>query len=361
MHYSKYVLTFAIIALLFADAGCKKQTSAEAQQADFALPVKVQPATLHKVGESTEYISTIRSRNGSIIQPDVEGQVTRIYVHSGQQVSPGQPLLDIDPSKQTATVGTQEANYRSRLAAMEYYRREFERRSKLFADGVISRQEFEQAQQAYDTSKADVEAMEATIREQRVQLHYYLVKAPTAGVVGDIAVRVGDRVKVDTVLTTVDRGNDLEAYISIPDEKSHDVKLGTPVEVLDANGQPSLRTSISFISPRVDTATQLLLVKANVPADKGFRNDELVHVRLVWREQERTTIPVTAVSRLGGNTFAFVAQEKDGKTFAHQKPVKLGDIAGNDYVVLDGVNPGDKLITSGVQMLVDGMPIVPQS
>jgi RND family efflux transporter MFP subunit len=287
--------------------------------------------------------------------------VVRIYVHSGQQVSQGQPLLEIDPSKQSATVGTQEANYRSRQAAMEYNRRELERRQKLFADGVISRQDLELAQQAYDSSKADVEAMEATIREQRVQLHYYSVKAPADGVVGDIPVRVGDRVTVQTVLTTIDRGNDLEAYISIPSEKSQDVKIGTPVEILDGDGKPAVRTSIGFVSPRVDTATQLLLVKANVPANKGFRNDELVHVRLVWREQERTTIPVTAVSRLGGNTFAFVAEDKDGKSFAHQKPVKLGDIAGNDYVVLDGLNPGDKLIISGVQMLVDGMPIVPHS
>ncbi|HEX8926018.1 MAG TPA: efflux RND transporter periplasmic adaptor subunit, partial [Terriglobales bacterium] len=187
------------------------------------------------------------------------------------------------------------------------------------------------------------------------------VKAPAAGGVGDIPVRIGDRVTVQTVLTTLDRGNDLEAYISIPAEKAHEVKLGTPVEILDSNGQPSVRTAISFISPRVDTATQLLLVKANVPANKGFRNDELVHLRLVWREQERTTIPVTAVSRLGGTTFAFVAEDKDGKSFARQKPVKLGDITGNEYVVLDGLKPGDKLITSGVQMLVDGMPVTPQS
>ena len=361
MRISKYILFPVIAAVLSVGSGCKKQAAAEAQQAETAMPVKVQPAVTRKIGESTEYISTIRSRNGSIIQPDVEGQVVHIYVHSGQQVSQGQILLEIDPRRQSATVGAQEANYRSRQAAMEYNAHELERRKKLFADGVISRQELEQAQQAFDSSKADVEAMEETIREQRVQLHYYSVKAPAAGMVGDIAVRVGDRVTVQTVLTTIDRGNDLEAYISIPAEKAHDVKIGTPVEILDADGQPAVRTSIAFISPRVDTATQLLLVKANVPADKGFRNDQLVHVRLVWREQERTMIPVTSVSRLGGSTFAFVAEDKDGKMFARQKLVKLGDIAGNDYVVLEGLQPGDKLITTSVQMLVDGMPITPQS
>lgn len=361
MRNLRYIPIAVIVAVLCLGSGCKKQAAAEAQQAEAAMPVKVQPAVTRKVGESTEYISTIRSRSGSVIQPDVEGQVVRIYVHSGQHVSQGQPLLEIDPRRQSATVGAQEATYRSRQATMEYNRRELERRKKLFSDGVISRQELEQAQQAFDSSTADVEAMEATIREQRVQLHYYSIKAPADGVVGDIPVRVGDRVKVDTVLTTIDRGNDLEAYISIPAEKSHDVKIGTPVEILDANGQPAVRTSISFISPRVDTATQLLLLKANVPADKGFRNDELVHVRLVWREQERTMIPVTSVSRLGGSTFAFVAEDKDGKTFARQKPVKLGDIAGNEYVVLEGLQPGEKLILSGVQTLVDGMPIAPQS
>ena len=69
-------------------------------------------------------------------------------------------------------------------------------------------------------------------------------------------------------------------------------------------------------------------------------------------------IPVTAVSRVSGQYFAFVAEPKDKGLVARQRPVRLGPILGNDYVVLDGIKPGDRLIVSGAQNLVDGMPVV---
>jgi multidrug efflux pump subunit AcrA (membrane-fusion protein) len=66
---------------------------------------------------------------------------------------------------------------------------------------------------------------------------------------------------------------------------------------------------------------------------------------------------VISVSRIGGQYFVFVAEEQNGKLVAHQKPLKIGEIVDNDYVVLDGVKPGDKVIVSGTQFLVDGAPV----
>jgi multidrug efflux pump subunit AcrA (membrane-fusion protein) len=82
---------------------------------------------------------------------------------------------------------------------------------------------------------------------------------------------------------------------------------------------------------------------------------------VVWGTQQQPVVPVLAVSRIGGQYFAFVAENQSGKLVAHQKPVRVGDMVGNDYVVLDGVKPGDKVIVSGTQFLVDGAPVTPQS
>jgi multidrug efflux pump subunit AcrA (membrane-fusion protein) len=71
-------------------------------------------------------------------------------------------------------------------------------------------------------------------------------------------------------------------------------------------------------------------------------------------------VPVLAVSRIGGQYFAFIAEDQNGKIVAHQKPLHVGDMIGNNYVVLDGVKNGDKIIVSGTQFLVDGMPVIPQ-
>jgi RND family efflux transporter MFP subunit len=327
-----------------------------------ALPVKVQVAQLQPVGDFTEYLATLKSRNAAIIQPQVDGNITRISVASGAHVTAGQPLIDIDPSKQEATVHSQEATQRLKQANLAYAKQELDRRKQLAAEGVIARQDLDQAQAAYDAALADVEASGASTREQRVQLHYYTVRAPTAGIVGDIPVRVGDRVASTTVLTTVDKSGELEAYIAVPSEKARNVRLGQTVDLLNDDGTTAARTRLTFISPRVDPQSQLLLVKAAVPNANGrFKNDQLVHARLLWNEASRPVIPVTAVARVTGQTFAFIADDSKQPVVARQKPVKLGDVVGNNYVVLDGIKPGDKIITTGVQVLADGMPVSPSS
>jgi multidrug efflux pump subunit AcrA (membrane-fusion protein) len=132
--------------------------------------------------------------------------------------------------------------------------------------------------------------------------------------------------------------------------------------LLNDDGTTAARTKLTFVSPRVDPQSQLLLVKAAVPNANGrFRNDQLVHARILWSEASRPTIPVTAVARVTGQTFAFIADESQKPAVARQKPVKLGDVIGNNYVVLDGIKPGEKIITTGVQVLADGMPVNPSS
>ena len=91
---------------------------------------------------------------------------------------------------------------------------------------MLPRADLDTAQNTYDAAKADAEAVSAGIREQQVQLHYYTVRAPAAGVIGDIPVHVGDHVTSQTMLTTVDKGGALEAYLNVPAEKSGALKLG---------------------------------------------------------------------------------------------------------------------------------------
>jgi RND family efflux transporter MFP subunit len=296
------------------------------------------------------------------LQPQVEGYIVKIFVHSGQRVEAGTPILRIDPTKQEATVSNLEAAHKSKQASMEQSRIDLDRKKKLHAAGVIARAELDLAQSTYDVSKADVDALEASIREQRVQLRYYTVNAPTAGTIGDIPVRVGDHVSSQTLLTTLDHGGPLEAYVYLPSEKSLQVRMGMPVDLMDDTGKVLVRTRISFISPRVDTETQTLLVKTQVPnSGLTFRTEQQLHCRVVWSEQKKPVIPVTAVSRMSGKMFAFVAEGQGQQAVARQRMIQVGDMLGNDYVIMDGIKPGDKVIVNGVQMLADGMPVIPQS
>ncbi|MGC2297901.1 MAG: efflux RND transporter periplasmic adaptor subunit, partial [Acidobacteriaceae bacterium] len=217
----------------------------------------------------------------------------------------------------------------------------------------------DQAEQAYSNSKADYESATASRHEQEKQLAYYRIAAPFDGIVGDIPVHIGDYVSTATMLTTVDENKDLEAYIYIPTERAAEVHNGLGVQILDNTGKPVENTSIDFVSPQVDDQLQGILVKAPIRSPL-LRTSQLVKARVVWGLSPKPTVPVLAVTRLGGQAFVFVAQDAGGGHFvAHQQAIDLGDTIGNNYAVLAGLNNGDKVIVSGTQFLMDKMPVMP--
>ena len=343
-------------------SGCG-DSSAKGQPAQGppGIPVKLQVAHSTTFNDTTDYVATLKSRDSAVIMPQVEGQITQIYVHSGEHVSPGTPLMQIDPAKQQATVKSQEDMQASKRADVEYARQQYQRISSLAAAGVVSKQDLDQARSALDAAQGQLRALEAQVREQKVQLHYYRVVAPTGGIVGDIPVRVGDRVTNTTVLTTVDKPGSLEVYIYVPVERAPQLKMNMPVQIVDSAGDLMADSRISFVSPQVDNATQTILAKAKVSNNKDkLRTSQFIRARVIWGTHQGPSVPVLAVSRIGAQYFAFVAEEQNGKLVAHQKALRVGDMVGNDYVVLDGIKPGDKVIVSGTQFLVDGAPVVPQ-
>ena len=325
------------------------------------IPVKVETAKLVSVNDTTEYVATLKSRDTAVIMPQVEGVITEIYVHSGSRVSAGTPLMQIDPAKQTATLKTQEDTVRAKQAELVWDQQEYERNSGLYEAKVVSKQALDQSRTALDQAKAQLEALRAQVRQESVQLHYYRVTAPSSGIVGDIPVRVGDRVTTTTVLTTVDKPGSLEAYIYVPIERVAQLKSNLPVQIIDQSGDVLAESHVYFISPQVDPATQTVLAKAPIANNNDkLRNAQFIRARIIWGTQDHPLVPILAVSRIGGQYFAFVAEQQDGKTVAHQKPLRVGQMTGNNYVVLDGIKPGDKVIVSGTQFLIDGAPVLPQ-
>lgn len=353
------ILSLPVIACLALTA-CKSATPAPAAQAFHALPVKTITVSSAPVPTSDEYVATIKSRRSATLNPQVDGNLTAILVHSGEHVRTGQVLMQIDPAKQDATVKSQAATVQQKLAVYKYNQTEVERQRKLFAAQVTSRDALDQAEQAYANSKADYEAAEASLATQQQLLGYYTIRAPFDGIVGDIPVHIGDYVSPTTMLTTVDENRDLEAYIYVPAERASQLRMGLPVEILDNSEQPIERTAIDFISPQVDNQLQGILVKAPVHSEQAaVRTAQLVKARVIWSTSPMPVVPVLAVTRLGGQAFVYVAQDQDGHYFAHQVAVKLGDTIGNDYAILGGLQDGDKVIVSGTQFLVDKMPVQP--
>lgn len=354
------VMVCAVIVVLAA-AGCKKAAPA-GEQGGQGMPVQTVTVAASDVPVTSEYVATVKSRRSATLMPQVSGRLTGISAHSGEYVSAGELLMEIDPAQQRAAVESARATERQKKALYDYNKVEFDRQQKLFEAGVTSRDALDQARQSFENTKSDYEAAVETCKTQEEQLGYFLIRAPFAGVVGDIPVHVGDYVSSSVVLTTVDENKDLEAYIYLPTERAAEAKLGMDVELVDTNGALIEKTKVNFLSPEVDSQLQGILAKAPVKASLDrVRTAQLVKARVIWRTVKLPTVPVLAIVRQGGQSFVYVVAEAAGQAVAHQVAIQLGDIIGDQYAVAGGLKSGDQVVISGTQFLVDGMPVIPLS
>jgi len=353
--FAVLVLGFTLVAF-----GCSNVQSKPSDPPP--LSVKIKTISLASVPKSDEYVAIVKSRRSASIQPQVDGTLTRILVKSGDHVRTGQSLMTIDPIKQQAVVDQQHSTEAQKKAIWDYNKIDLERQKKLYEEGVASKQAYDLAVQAYENSKADWESAKSASATQERELSYYSVTAPFNGTIGDVPVHLGDYVSPQTLLTTLDENADLEAYIYVPTERSANIRVGLPVEVVNNAGELIESTKIDFISEQVDNATQGILVKAPIraPIDR-FRTSQLVKARVIWSTAPTPTVPVLAISRIGGQSFVYLAVAESNGTVARQRAVTLGDTIGNDYAVMAGLKPGDKVIISRIQFLIDGAPVQPTS
>lgn len=406
--------------VLWRVIAARNQSASETAAQPQAVRVRVNQVSTQRVNESTEYVANLESRRSVNLLPQIQGRVTEIFVRDGENVPAGRLLIQVNREEQQAAVSgataaaaaarSQVENARATLSSLEaqrlsnqsdveFNRKEYARYSNLADQGAVARSVADQYTNRIQTARASLNAIDKQIQAQRAalagaqeelrqaqagtqgqqaQLNYYQIKAPFAGTVGDIPVKVGDFVNTTTQLTTLTQNRPLEVNISVPTERAPELRQGMPVELLDAQGKSAGTSRIFFIAPNAANDTQSVLVKSLYENSNGrLRADQYVRARVIWNQESGVLVPATAITRLGGETFVFVAQQapppkqteqstqqqstQQPQLVARQKPVKLGIIQGNNYQVLSGLKPGERIIVSGLLSLRDGAPITPES
>jgi multidrug efflux pump subunit AcrA (membrane-fusion protein) len=390
------------------------------------------------IADSSDYAASLDSRQSITLQPRVSGQIAAIYVQAGDRVQAGTPILQIDATEQQAQVSSRQAAVATARAEIETAKaevnnaidtlkaqqarraaaasdvqlnqREYERYQDLYQQGAASKQIVDQRLNALQTAQSTLQQVEADIQAQRsmvnrakatvfrnqqalqqaqsnvaegkAQLQYYTIKAPFSGIVGNIPAKVGDFVDTTTQLLTVTQNRELEIQVAIPLEKASALRSGLPVKLLDDQSRVLQTGRISFIAPNVNPATQSVQAKATFRNWGGeLRTAQFVRARVIWKSRPGVLVPTSAISRLGGKDFIFVAtpfkdskcqvstssapsaapggaaKPKPDQLVADQRLVSLGKIMVNDQEVLKGLSVGDRIVTAGIQQLQNCMPI----
>jgi RND family efflux transporter MFP subunit len=370
--------------------------------------VKISTVQSGMIEESSDFIASLESQRSVNLRSRIQGQVTQMFVKLGDSVTQGAAIIQIDAKGQPgapsginaapqaflmqlanarATLKSLEAERSSYVSNVQLSQEEYEKYSSLAQQGAVSRQASNQYADRLTAAKTSLNAIDSRIQAQRatilqaekslqqanininqqpVQIQYDKITAPFSGTVGEISVKVGDFVNTSTQLVTVMQNRPLEVKISVPVQRKSLLREGMPVEIMNTQGQKLGRTRIFSIAPNASNQTQGILIKALFNNSNGqVRANQLARARLIWNERPGILIPTAAVTRVGGQTFVYVVETEKSpqgvsQEVARQRRVKLGEIKGNNYQVMEGLQPEDKIIISGLLNLTDGVAIAPE-
>jgi RND family efflux transporter MFP subunit len=327
--------------------------------APMGTPVDIVTLARQPIEDVGEYVGTVKSRRSTTIQPQAEGFLTRLAVTSGQRVTAGTLLAVIDNAPQQAAIAALQSTRAARESDVTFARQQAERTRALLEIGAVSVQEVERATATLTAAEAQLKTLDEQIRQAGIELAYFRVTSPVAGVVGDIPARVGDRVTRATPLMTVEDNTGLEANINVPVQDAHRLAPGMRVRLLGEGREVLATETLFFVATTVDQ-TQTVLAKATLsPGSVGrFRANQFIRAQVIWSDSSALVVPLNAVTRVGGQYFAYVAEPGEGGGLvARMRPVLLGTVVGNHYIVREGLAEGDRLIVGGIQKIGDGAPV----
>ncbi|MBW4551930.1 MAG: efflux RND transporter periplasmic adaptor subunit [Aphanocapsa sp. GSE-SYN-MK-11-07L] len=399
------------IGLVLMLIGCGKPEAARQAQ---SLPVKLQQVGTSALEDSTEFVGSLEALKKVELRSQINGRIAKIAVGFGQQVQPGAMLFQLEPDQTApqlasaiaqfraaqANVRTSQANLNKTVADraavasnLQLQKVNYERAKTLVAQGAVAQVQLDTetrnlestaaqlraqdmaikaAQAAVNQAIAELRNTEAAVGTANVPFQFKQVRSPIAGTIGNFEVKVGDVVGTEQILTTITQDNFFDLKILVPITRSAQLERGTPVELLDANTNQLLtRGNIYFISPVVTSSAQTILTRARFPNSNGqLRDSQYVRARVIWSRRPGVLVPVTAVTQVSGQNFAFVAQRSacqagepppSTSQIVCQRLVQLGAIQGQNYQVLEGLKSGDQIAISNIINLRNGAPIKPES
>lgn len=363
------IRTLLLLCLGLLAAAC---SSADGPQEGQAIPVRTVTVATTDLDNILELPGRVEPVRVAEVRARVTGIVQQRLYEEGTDVGQGQPLFRIDPAELRASYAQTQASLERARATAANANAVVARYRPLVAENAISGQEFDAAQAAAREANANVAQIQAQLRAASLQLGYTTVRAPIAGRAGRAAVTEGALVSQPegTLMTRIEQISPI--YVSFSQSATEVLQIRRAIAAGNLDLSPDdavevrlvfpdgteyeLPGLIEFLDFSVDEATGTVELRAEFPNPDGLLlSGEFVNARIyAGKKTGVIAIPQRAVSVAdSGGTVMIV--DKDGK--AAVRPVELGELMGDKWIVTSGLKPGDRVIVSNLQKLQPGMPV----
>jgi len=393
----RWRLTACPTLLLLLFAGCSKKS--EEEKAETPAPVQVTAVTQDTIKRTVEADGVLFPRDQASVMPKIGAPVQKFMVSRGDHVKANQVVAVLENRDLTAAVvesrgqlNQAESNLRATSAAsipeqtikaqtdvqadqqaLDAAQKLLDSRQKLFQQGALARKLVDDAQVSYSqaksqleaaqehlralqsvggeeqikTAQAQVEAARGHLQSAEAQVGYSEVRSPIGGVVADRPLYAGEMASAGTPLVTVMDISSVVARVNVPQSQATDVKTGQPATLTVTGTAEKLEGKVTVVSPAADpnTTTVQVWVTADNPGDR-FKPGAAVHASIVTDTiRNAATVPATAIlpGEEGGTAVLTVSSDST----AHLRPVEVGVRYGDKVQILNGVKPGDEVVTVG--------------
>src|SRR5258706_7993487 len=354
-------------------AGCEQggANTPASNPAPAGIPARVLQVAPQRVPIVLEAVGQVQGSKEVEVRARVSGILLKRLYSEGDFVREGRPLFQIDPVPYQIALAQANAQMAQERARQEQTRREAARLKTLAEEKAISQKEFDDAISAQKLSDATLQSAEANLRQAELNLSYTRVTAPVSGVAGRIARSEGSLVTAgqeSSLLTTMNQVDPIWIRFSLsesdsaklPDKRLDRTKSAEVRLLLPDGSRYPLAGRLNFAATQIDPrlATQELRAEFGNPGVRLLPG-QFVRVRLVAGERDNVfLVPQTAVIQTEETFLVFTL---DGEKKAQSRPVQVGDWVGSDWMILGGLNPGDRVVLDNLLKLRPGAVVSPQT
>ena len=302
-------------------------------------------ATPRQFSDQIRVIGVARGRRSVNITSSTSELITRVLFTDGQRVSAGTPLVELQAREEDA--GIIEAR-----ARVDQAQRQYDRFKTLSDRGIAPRATTEQYLAELQTARASLTAAEARRGDR-------MIRAPFAGVLGLSSVTAGTLINPGAVITTLDDIDVVRVDFPLPERYLGVLRAGTPITAsADSFGDQTFSGRIALVDTRVNEQTRAVTARAEIPnPGRRIRPGMLIRVAVQQGVRTAPAVPEAAVQYEGEGAFVYrIATSTRGST-AQRVEVETGAVEGGFVEILSGLNPGDRVVGSGLNRIQPGAPV----
>jgi len=367
----KSLLLSMLLSSMLVACGGKEEAAQKAQQMP-AMPVTVLTVEPTSVPIQAEAVAQTEGAKEVEVRPRVGGIIMKKLFEEGAEIKAGQPMFLIDPVPYQMKATQARAQLAQQSARVAQTKREVERLKMLLETKSISQREYDNASSDYTMANASVQEYKAMLREAELNLSYAKVKAPESGMAGRFLFSEGALVNANTsLLTTIVQTSPIWVRFSLSDSElaqlggmlTNETVKGIDLILPDGRTYPEKGT-LNFSANRIDPTLGTQQLRAEFAnKDKQLIPGQFVRIRVTTGSNDGVfLVPQAAVLSSEQGRFVFVAEQgAEGKAIAAVRPVQAGAWNGQDWVILGGLKPGDKVIVDNLIKVRPGAPVVPQN